>query len=99
MFGIEKVNKDTMLVYEDVGECLDGRKFHIISNNDQDTFLLYFQSINNIYEKMDSDSLGLIGDWETWDQFVYVDTSKRYFWKPLTKKSIHFSEYECSYVR
>ncbi len=89
-FSTEELSSDTIMVSEDVGEYLDGQEFKIKPKNIQDTFHLYVRTVNNIFEMMDSDSLGLLEDWETWDQFEYIDTSERYYWKPLSQNDYIF---------
>ena len=83
MMPVESVS----IIYEDVGEYLVGRDFIINPKNDLDTFHIYVQSINDIYEMIETDSTGIIGDWDTWDQFSMTLPSSFFYWKPTAKKN------------
>lgn len=89
-FEINKIDKDTIVIYEDVGEYLSGRALTIHPKNESDTFHLYIQSVDHIYEMMDSDSLGVLGDWFAWDPLEITDTSQFFYWKPKKENTYIF---------
>lgn len=89
-FDISDEKNDSLSIYEDVGEYLTGRILQIKSNNKKDTFHLYIQSIDEVNELIESDSNGIVGSWENWDQFHFTDTSKFFYWKPTTNGNYVF---------
>ncbi|CAG5083204.1 hypothetical protein [Parvicella tangerina] len=89
-FISEKLTADTIIVMEDVGEYLNGRRLKIIPKNVQDTFHLSIRVIDEIHEMMDSDSLSFIGDWDTWQPLMITDTSDYFYWKPFQKNKYYF---------
>jgi hypothetical protein len=91
-FQTNQYHEDTVLVLEDVGEYLIGRDLIIKPKNENDTFHLYIQSIDYVYNMMETDSNGFIGDWETFDHFQFTDTSQLFYWKSTKKNHYIFPD-------
>lgn len=62
LFENHNLHKDTVLIFEEVGEYLVGRELTINSKDPNDTFKLYIQSVDYVHELIKSDSTGYVGD-------------------------------------
>lgn len=92
LFDYNQTDQDTLTIYEDLGEYLVGRELKIIPKNEKDTFHLFVQSIDRVYELMESDSAGIIGDWQTFDPIGFADTSDLFYWKTNFKNKYIFPD-------
>lgn len=80
LFETVKINPDTVVIYEDLGEYLVGRSLSITPKNESDTFHLYLSTVDYVNNMMESDSNGYVGDWEDFEHFGFTDTSQLFYW-------------------